>query len=508
MDRKVALESEKKVLAVGLDGFDGAPGETLLPAVATETRMRGLQFIGNAPGEHWPDAVGRVMDGVALWHLTVGGYGCPVHRELARIAGSEHVEAGVDVADMSGRSGTASALVRPGSADEVADVVAWCYEHDVAIVPVGGRSGLAGGCVPQGEAVCIDLERLDTIRSFDPLRWRMHAEAGVKTAALARRALDHDLMYAPDPGAPEESTLGGNIACNAGGPHAFKYGTTGSWVTGIEVVIAPGELVRFGGPVRKDVAGYDLRGLMIGSEGTLGIVTAAWLKLLPAPPAQIPVGAGFTTVEAGVEAIEQVLACGAVPAALEYLDGVTVRRAGAGFPGVLSESVELLVIAEAESARDAQLISDALGPRAQRPAPADLWRWRRGIAPAAAAVLGEKLSEDIVVPIDRLAEAIVGVVEIGTRTGYQTCSWGHAGDGNLHATFLHEPGNEPPPDAVQQVFDLAISFGGTVSGEHGLGILKNGQLARQWEPGAIAAHKAIKTALDPKGLFNPGKKQP
>jgi FAD/FMN-containing dehydrogenase len=431
-----------------------------------------------------------------------------MHKELGAIVGAGHVEAGATVADMSGLSGSASALVRPGSAGEVAAVVAWCYERDVAIVAVGGRSGLTGGCVPEGEAVCVDLERLDAIRSFDPLLWRMEAEAGVKTATLARRARENGLIYAPDPGAPEQSNLGGNIACNAGGPHAFKYGTTGAWVTGVEVVIAPGEVVRFGGPVRKDVAGYDLRALMIGSEGTLGIVTAAWLKLLPAPAEQIPLAAGFATIDAGAEAIEQVFASGAIPSAIEYIDGATLRIAGGGFPGVLSDDIAILVIAEAESAQDAEAISEALGARTQRPSFADLWRWREGVGLAAAGVTGEKLSEDIVVPIDRLGDAIRGVLEIGKKTGYETCSWGHAGDGNLHATFLHEPGKPPPPEVVQEIFDLAVRLGGTISGEHGLGILKRGQLSRQWEPAAVAAQNAVKRALDPKGLFNPGKKQP
>lgn len=431
-----------------------------------------------------------------------------MHKELAAIVGADHVEAGVTVADLSGLSGTASALVTPGSADEVAEVVAWCYERDLAIVAVGGRSGLAGGCVPEGEAVCVDLARLDAIRSFDPLLWRMEAQAGVKTATLARRAREVGLIYAPDPGAPEQSNLGGNIACNAGGPHSFKYGTTGAWVTGVEVVIAPGELVRFGGPVRKDVAGYDLRALMIGSEGTLGIVTSAWLKLLPAPQARIPIAAGFASVEAGTQAIEQVFASGAIAAAIEYLDGAALRLAGGGFPGILSDDIALIVIAEAESEADGDAIAEALGGRSQRPDAEKLWRWRDGVNGVITGVRGAKVSEDIVVPIDRFGEAISGVVEIGKRTGYETCSWGHAGDGNLHATFLHDPGSPPAPEVVQEIFDLALRLGGTISGEHGLGILKRGQLSRQWEPAAIAAQRAVKDALDPKGLFNPGKKQP
>ncbi|HWI22445.1 MAG TPA: FAD-linked oxidase C-terminal domain-containing protein [Baekduia sp.] len=428
-------------------------------------------------------------------------------KDLTRLIGSDHVQTGVEVADMSGLSGTASALVRPGSAQEAAAVVAWCYEHDVAIVPVGGRSGLAGGCVPEGEAVCVDLERLDAIRSFEPRLWRMEAEAGVKTATLARTVRASGLFYPPDPGAPELSNLGGNIACNAGGPHTFKYGTTSAWVTGLEVVLAPGELVRFGGPVRKDVAGYDLRGLMIGSEGTLGLVTAAWLKLMPAPAAQIPVAGVFANVADGIHAIEQVLASGVVPAALEYLDGATLGIAGDGFPGVIGDRAALLVVAEAESQADADELAHALGPRAQRPDPEALWSWRQSVGLIAAGVQGEKLSEDIVVPLDRLGEAIGAVIEIGARHGLKTCSWGHAGDGNIHATFMHERGKPPAAEIVQELFDLALRLGGTITGEHGIGILKRGQLSAQWSPAAIAAHEAVKRALDPKGLFNPGKKQ-
>jgi FAD/FMN-containing dehydrogenase len=279
-------------------------------------------------------------------------------------------------------------------------------------------------------------------------------------------------------------------------------------VTGVEVVIAPGELVRFGGPVRKDVASYDLRALMIGSEGTLGIVTSAWLKLLPAPEARIPLVAGFASVEAGAHAIEELYASGAIPAAIDYLDGATLKMAGGGFPGVLSDDIALLLITEAESEEDAALIAEALGGRSQRPDPADLWRWRDGVLGNVSGVLGAMTSEDFVVPLDRFGEAVSSVIEIGRNAGYEACSWGHAGDGNLHATVVHHPDNPPSTEVAQEFFDLAVRLGGTVSGEHGIGSLKRGQLSRQWEPAAVAAHNAVKQALDPKGLFNPGKKQP
>ncbi len=432
--------------------------------------------------------------------------------DLARIVGIEHAEAQPHVADASGLAGTAAALVRPGTPDEVAAVVRWCYERDVAIVPVGGRTGYAGGCVPGPEAVCIELSRLNRVRSLEPGAWRMEAEAGVTTATVARRARESGLYFAPDPGAAEQSQIGGNIATNAGGPHAFKYGVTGAWVTGLEVVLAPGELVRVGGPVRKDVAGYDLRGLLIGSEGTLGVITAAWLRLIPAPAAALPVAAFYDSVEEGCAAIERVLTSGVVAAAIEYLDGGALRAASGSFPGVVADAAQMLVLCEAESDADRDELLSALGPGAQAPEPRALWRWRDGVSIAVTAVRGAKLSEDVAVPVERLAEAIAEVVAIGGRHGLDACSWGHAGDGNLHATFLLDPDDgaarERAEAAAQELFGFALALGGTVSGEHGIGLLKRGQLSRQWAPAAVAAQRAVKAALDPKGLLNPGKKEP
>ncbi len=203
-----------------------------------------------------------------------------VHDELSAIVGAEHVEAPPsarylhDATLQRGLRGRADAVVRPKDAEEVARLVKWCYEHDVPIVPRGGGSGLAGGATPIDGGVVLSLERLTKVRSFEPELWRMNPEAGVLTAHVQRLARENGLWFPPDPGAAEQSQIGGNVATNAGGPHAFRYGQTGAWVTGVEAVVAPGELVRFGGVVRKDVAGYDLKDLMIGSEGTLGVITA------------------------------------------------------------------------------------------------------------------------------------------------------------------------------------------------------------------------------------------
>jgi glycolate oxidase subunit GlcD len=442
--------------------------------------------------------------------------------ELERIVGADHVQRDVVVGDVALR-GCAATLVRPENAAEVAAVVAWCYEHDVAIVPVGGRSGLAGGAaVLAPDTVAVGLDRLSAVRSFDPGLWRMEAEAGVTTHTVARRARESGLYFPPDPGAAEQSQLGGTIATNAGGPHAFKYGVTGDWVTGLEAVLAPGELIRVGGPLRKDVAGYDLRALLTGSEGTLGIVTAAWLRLVPAPEAQLPVVAAYPDAGTGCAAVLRVLAAGIVPAALEYVDAPAMEAAGGAFPGGRLRGFVVLAEADgsaAEAARVRDELVEALSDGATRvAAPEDraavreLWRWRDGVSLAVTAARGAKLSEDIAVPVDRLAEAVGETVAIGARHGLQACSWGHAGDGNVHATLMLDGGDAGQraraEAAAADVFDLALRLGGTVSGEHGIGALKAGQLARQWPPAAVAAQRAIKAALDPKGLFNPGKKQP
>jgi glycolate oxidase subunit GlcD len=451
----------------------------------------------------------------------------PVNRTedaLRAIVGDAHVDGSTRIGDRA-VAGVPATLVRPADAGEVAAVVAWCYEHDVAIVPVGGRSGLAGGAAvvhpgAAGQTIALSLERLRAVRSFEPELWRMEAEAGVTTATIARLARENGLLFPPDPGAPEQSQLGGTIATNAGGPHAFKYGVTGDWVTGIEAVLAPGELVRVGGAARKDVAGYDLAGLLTGSEGTLGIVTAAWLRLVPAPEARLVLAAAYPDAAAGCAAVLRVLASGIVPAALEFFDEGAIRAAGSAFPadGGIDGFVVLAEAdgSEAEAARVRDELREALAPGSSAlHAPQSdraIWRWRDGVSLTVEAARGRKLSEDIAVPVDRLAQAVEETVAIGARHDLDACSWGHAGDGNVHASFLLDPGDEPgrarAAEAAEELFALAVRLGGTVTGEHGIGVLKNGQLRRQWGPGAVAAHRAIKTALDPKGLLNPGKKLP
>jgi FAD/FMN-containing dehydrogenase len=286
--------------------------------------------------------------------------------------------------------------------------------------------------------------------------------------------------------------------------------------------VPPGEVIAVGGPIRKDVAGYDLKSLLIGSEGTLGIVTAAWLRLLPAPEASYPVAAFYEGTAAGCRAIERVLGSGLVVAALEYLDAGTLAAAGNTFPAPVPAGAGFLVLAEAdgslgeaESLREA--VVAALGDEALTVvAPGEpefvreLWRWRDGVSIAVTAQRGGKVSEDIVVPLDRLAEAIERTLEIGRRHELSACSWGHAGDGNLHSTFLvsrERPDElERASQASEELFALAAELGGSISGEHGTGWVKRGQGRRQWAPKTVELMAAIKGEFDPKGLLNPGKK--
>jgi glycolate oxidase subunit GlcD len=454
--------------------------------------------------------------------------GVALERDLAAIVGHAGVLSGEcreylrDETETRGVHGHADAVVLPSSPSEVAAVVAWCYEHDVPVVPRGGGTGFAAGAVPVLGGVVVALDRLTAIRSFEPLLWRIWVEAGLTTGDLRRVVRESGLVFPPDPGAAEQSQIGGNIATNAGGPHAFKYGVTGAWVIGLEAVVPPGEMIAVGGPIRKDVAGYDLKSLLIGSEGTLGIVTAAWLRLLPAPEASFPVAGFYDGTAAGCRAIERVLGSGLVVAALEYLDEGTLAAAGGSFPAALPAGAGFLVIAEADgSRREAEAlrtdIVDALGVQALDVfAPQDpdvvrkLWRWRDGVSIAVTAQRGGKVSEDIVVPLDRLAEAIDRTVEIGRRHGLSALSWGHAGDGNLHSTFLVAPERpeelERASQASQELFALAVDLGGSITGEHGTGWVKRGHVRLQWSPKAIELMASIKAGFDPKGLMNPGKK--
>ena len=457
------------------------------------------------------------------------GDGPAIVSELGRLLGAEYVldppprsPYNEDTSHRSELQGRAQAVALPESAEEVAKVVQWCYEHDVPIVPRGGGTGLVGGAVPTQGGVVLSLERLRTVRELEPGLWRMLPEAGVSTRDVQRLARENGLMFAPDPGASEQSQIGGNVATNAGGPHALKYGVTGSWVAGLEAVLAPGELVQVGGWAAKDVAGYDLKSLLIGSEGTLGVITAVRLRLLPAPEAAIALMVFLRTRAEGCAAICEVFAAGLRPSGLDFMDGETLGMTAGAYPGEVPQGTGFALICEVDGAREeANAQRDALvelmrGPSVhalaitEPPDPRAFWRWRDGANPAVAAVRGGKVSEDVVFPLERLAEGLERFEQIATAHGMRSCAWGHGGEGNVHATVLVEPASAQELEAAQAVgdelFELVVELGGSIAGEHGVGWLKRGRLESQWDRRTLELHEQIKHAFDPKGLLNPGTK--
>jgi FAD/FMN-containing dehydrogenase len=462
-----------------------------------------------------------------------------ISAELGRLVGAEHVldappgsEYNRDASGRRGLDGRAEAVVLPGSAEEVAAVLGWCYEHDVPLVSRGGGSGLVGGAVPTPGSVVCSLERLRAVRELEPGLWRMCTEAGVTTRNVQRLARENGLLFGPDPGAAEQSQIGGNVATNAGGPHALKYGVTGAWVSGLEVALAPGELAGLGGWIRKDVAGYDIKDLLIGSEGTLGIVTAVRLRLIPAPESTAVLVAFARTRTEGSRAILDLFAAGMRPSVLDFLDERALALGGGAYPASFSVSgggseaaarapewagfaliVELDGSADEVAAqrREALELLGETAPEIHEPGEQGaLWRWRDGLNPAITSVRGAKVSGDVVVPMERLEETLDSFDAIAARHGLESCSWGHAGEGNLHATVLVDPSSEAELDAaegaMEELYELIASSGGSIAGEHGVGLLKRGRLARQWPPQAVALHEQIKRAFDPKDLLNPGKK--
>jgi glycolate oxidase subunit GlcD len=446
--------------------------------------------------------------------------------ELSRLVGAEHVLAARpespynrDCSRRRGVQGRADAVVLPGSAEEVAAVVRWCYARDVPIVPRGGGTGLTGGAVATHGGVVCSLERLRRVRELEPGLWRMLPEAGVSTRDVQRLARENGLFFAPDPGAADQSQIGGNVATNAGGPHALKYGVTGAWVAGLEAVLAPGELVEVGGWAGKDVAGYDLKSLLIGSEGTLGVITAVRLRLLPAPEAAIPLVVFARTRAQGCAAIGEVFAAGLRPSVLDFLDGDTFGMLAGAYPGEAPAQAGFALIAEvdgtrAEAEAQREALLEALGGAAlavDEPADAEaLWRWRDGINGVVTGVRGAKVSEDVVFPVERLAEGLERFEEMAASHGLRSCAWGHGGDGNVHATVLVDPAREAELDAAEalgeELFALVVSLGGSIAGEHGVGWLKRGRLESQWGRRAVELHEQIKRVFDPKGLLNPGTK--
>ncbi len=408
----------------------------------------------------------------------------------------------------------------PRTAEEVQRVVRACVAHGVPVTPVGARTGKSGGSLPLRGGVALSLERLAQIVAIRPDDLTATVQPGVVLADFQRAVEAAGLFYPPDPNSAPWCTLGGTVAENAGGPSALKYGVTRDYVLGLQWVLPTGELVRVGRQTIKGVAGYDLVGLFVGSEGTLGVATEITVKLLPRPRVVMTALLPFPEVLSAVRAVSAVLQAGLLPRCLELLDDVAlaaVRGKGVPFPegagavllaevdgstdeGVFSELNELAAIARAHGGLDAQLAVD----RDQRER---LWETRRLVSPSLRALGPFKVSEDVVVPRSRLPEAVAEFKRIGAELGLRVATYGHAGDGNLHTNVLYASPADLPrvEEALARLIRATVAFGGTITGEHGVGLAKKKFLSLEQSAQVIDLQRRIKGALDPAGLCNPGK---
>lgn len=413
--------------------------------------------------------------------------------------------------------GAPAAIVVAREVEDVQAAVRHARAEGLVVVTRGAGSGLAGGAVAGDGALVLDLSQLDRIRSIDAVDGTADVEAGVITAHLDAAARAHGLFYAPDPGSVGVSTIGGNIATNAGGLRGAKYGVTRDAVLSVDVVRADGSLVRLGRPTIKGVTGYDLAGLVVGSEGTLGIVVAARVRLLPIPRRVATASAFFATLEDAADAVAAITLSGARPAVLEILDGETLGAIDALEGSALRARGEALLLAQTDgfgAEEEIAVVTEALSAAATHhewtadpETAATLLHARRQALPALER-LGRPVIEDIAVPRSRLAEAVRGIRAIAARREVPIYVFGHAGDGNLHPIIVVDPSLDELPaaavEAADDIFALALELGGTVTAEHGIGRLKREWARRELGPEAVAVHDAIKAVFDPDGILNPG----
>ncbi|AUI61790.1 FAD-binding oxidoreductase [Amycolatopsis sp. BJA-103] len=424
-------------------------------------------------------------------------------------------------------AGTPLAVVRPRSTAEVAATVRVAAAHRLPVVPQGARTGLTGGANAVDGALVVSLTGLNRIIEIDPDEQIAVVQPGVVNAELCRAAAKEGLAYLPDPGSFESSTIGGNVSTDAGGMCCVKYGVTGEYVLGLEVVLADGEILRCGRRTVKGVAGYDLTGLFVGSEGTLGIITEITVRLRPAPEAARTMVAVYPTVAAAGRAVSSVIAAGHVPSMLELLDRTHLRAIEAYRPqGLDTEAAAMLLIAtDTHAATDLAAIADCCRSAgaselyvAEDALEAQALTSARRLAHPAMEHLavqafpsgrGGLVVDDVAVPRTRVADLVAGVEEISARHGVLVGVVGHAGDGNLHPVIVVDRADQSSMDSGRLVFDeimrLGLSLGGTCTGEHGVGLLKRDWLAREIGPVGMRIHRAVKLAFDPDGIFNPGK---
>ena len=414
-----------------------------------------------------------------------------------------------------------SAVVFPEKREDVIKLVEVCYEENIPIFPRGAGSGLTGGAVPTDrKGVVVSFERM-TRFSVDVDNATAEVEPGVVTYDFQRYVEKLGLFYPPDPSSFKYSTIGGNIAENAGGPRCLKYGVTREYVLGIEAVIKEGKVIKTGNPILKDVAGYDITKLFVGSEGTLGLLTRATLKLIPKPPARATAMALFNNLEDVGRAVTKIMTSGIFPSALEFMDRDAIRAVEEYKPVGLPRDVEALLLIEVDGPQTAvkeqvyqigSLLED-MGVKVKTASSEEeatrLWTARKNLGPALGNLKTGKINEDIVFPRTYLAEALPKLRQIAKKYDLLMVIFGHIGDGNLHVNFLYDKENREEEEraerAVDEVFELALSYHGSITGEHGVGLTKRKFLRWQFGDTGYELLKGIKLLFDPKNLFNPGK---
>lgn len=415
-------------------------------------------------------------------------------------------------------AGKPLAVVLPRSTSEVQAIVTIAAEHLVPLVPRGAGSGLSGGANAVDGCIVLSLQAMDGILEIDPVDQVAVVQPGVINADLKREAGAQGLSYPPDPASSEFSTIGGNIATNAGGLCCVKYGVTADFVLALEVVLGGGSVVRTGRRTKKGVAGYDLTRLFVGSEGTLGIVTEATLRLRPALPPATTLVASFSTLDRAGRAIASIVSR-LVPSMLELLDRPTMRAIEEWKPLGLEANAEALLIARSDEAdaggqlsRLESICAEAgadMIVRSSSEAESDMLLEARRLAFPALERLGSVLLDDVAVPPSRIAALLDEISRISEGNGVLVGTFGHAGDGNLHPTIVFDARDASSLDGARRAFDeivrAALRLGGTITGEHGIGLLKRRYLPEEVGAGGMRLHQALKSALDPKGILNPGK---
>jgi glycolate oxidase len=440
--------------------------------------------------------------------------GCPVITDPASMDSYRR-----DCADLA-EAGLPRAVVRATCTEDVAETLRWANAHRVPVVTRGAGSGLSGGAAAVEGCVVLSLALMDRILDLSPDDLLAVVQPGVVNGDLNRAAGTHGLFYPPDPSSFEISTIGGNLATNAGGFRCVKYGVTRDSVLGMQVVLADGRVIRTGGRTVKNVAGYDLTSLFVGSEGTLGVITEATVRLRPRPAGQpASMVASFASLADAGRAVSAIIRAGLAPSILELMDRASIGLIEDYRPMGLDRDAAALLIGQADSA-DAQAQAQAMASLAERagatyavastdPVEADLLLQARRLHYQAVEAAGRMLSEDVGVPRSRLPALLAGIEEIAARHGLLIATVGHAGDGNMHPAIVLPRGRPDAAELAMRAADdictLALRLDGTITGEHGIGSLKRSWLAGQLDDETYTAHRTIRSALDPLGILNPGK---